>query len=170
MWRPGFAYTSRLQARLHGYHRTLCILSYIYRGTRDRPGLVFGLDSGGSCIGRVFRVDKALRREVYDYLMEREMVRGVYRPRWLPVATPAGRVTALCFVADRRHEQYAPSLPEHRVISLVGQARGRSGRNIDYIFNTCDHLEDLGMCPRDLIRLRDRLAAEHGNPAARDPV
>lgn len=162
MWKPGFQYTSRRPARLYGYRRALCILSYIYRGTRDTPGLVFGLDVGGSCVGRAFRVDRSRRIEVYQYLMEREMVRGVYTPRWLPVDTPAGRVTALCFVADRRHEQYAPSLPEQSVLDLVERARGRGGSNVDYVVNTCRHLEDLGICPRDLTRLRDRLSRETG--------
>lgn len=164
MWRPGFEYTRRRRARLYGYRRALCILSYVNRGTRDCPGLVFGLDAGGSCVGRVFRVDESRSSTAYDYLMEREMVRDVYTPRWLPVATPSGRVTALCFVADRRHEQYAPSLPEHRVIQLIRRARGRSGSNVDYILNTCRHLEDLGIHPRDLARLRDRLAARPFTP------
>lgn len=162
MWRPGFEYTRRHPGRLYGYRRALCILSYVYRGTRDCPGLVFGLDAGGSCVGRVFRVGESVCRQAYGYLMEREMAQGVYTPRWLPVATRSGRVTALCFVADRRHEHYTPSLPEHRLVDLIGRARGRSGSNLDYVVKTCRHLEELGMCPRDLARLRDRLAVAHG--------
>lgn len=157
MWHPGFDYTSCRQARLFGYRRTLCILSYVYRGTRDFPGMVFGLDAGGSCVGRVFRVDTKRRLETYAYLMEREMVRGVYKPCWIPAGTPLGRVTALCFVADRSHEQYAPSLTERDLVSRIKRARGRSGSNIDYIVNTCRHLEDLGIRSRGLARIRDRV-------------
>jgi len=162
MWRPGFDYTSRRQARLYGYRRALCILSYVYRGTRDQPGLVFGLDKGGSCVGRVFRAGPSTYREAYAYLMEREMIRGVYKPRWLTVVTRSGRVTALCFVVDRRHEQYAPSLPENRVVDMVGHARGRQGSNVEYLLNTCRHLEELDIHPRDLLALRSRL--EVGGP------
>ena len=105
MWAPGFEYSVCRQARLYGYRRALCVSSCVYRGTAEVPGLVFGLDAGGSCVGRAFRVDKPRRLQIYDYLMEREMVRGAYRPMWLPVNTPAGRISALSFVVDRSHEQ-----------------------------------------------------------------
>lgn len=159
MWAPGFEYASRRQARLYGYRRALCVLSCVYRGTSEYPGLVFGLDAGGSCVGRVFRVDKPLHLEIYDYLMQREMIRGAYRPRWLPVDTPNGRVTALCFLVDRSHEQYAPDLTEHEIIDRIRQARGKRGSNIDYVVNTCGHLEDLGIRSRELARIRDALVA-----------
>lgn len=155
MWRPGFEYTSCRAARLFGYRRRLCILSHNYRGTPDRPGLVFGLDAGGSCVGRVYRVGRSRSRESFDYLMEREMVQGVYRPSWLQVNTPSERVTALCFVADRRHAQYAPDLSEGEIIDCIRRARGRNGSNVDYVVNTCRHLEELGIrCP-ELARIRD---------------
>lgn len=159
MWAPGFEYASRRRARLYGYRRALCVASCVYRGTVDSPGLVFGLDAGGSCVGRVFRVDKPDRLRVYDYLMEREMVRGTYRPLWLPVDTPEGRVTALCFVVDRGHEQYTPDLPESEVIDRVRRARGKRGSNIEYVVNTCGHLEELGIRLRELARIRDALLA-----------
>ena len=47
MWRPDFDYLERRSARIHGWRRSLCILSHVYRGTPERPGLVLGLDRGG---------------------------------------------------------------------------------------------------------------------------
>lgn len=160
MWNPGFEYSTSLGARLFGYRRTLCILSYVYRGSRNCPGLVFGLDAGGSCMGRVFRINKSRRLETYDYLMEREMIQGVYRPRWLQVNTSSGRVTALCFVADRGHEQYVPALSEHQIVDRIKGARGKGGSNVDYIVNTCGHLEELGIHSRKLARIRDALIGD----------
>ncbi|MGA9599241.1 MAG: gamma-glutamylcyclotransferase, partial [Methylocystis sp.] len=55
MWRPGFDYEESALAFVQGYHRALCIFSHVHRGTPERPGLVLGLDRGGSCQGVVFR-------------------------------------------------------------------------------------------------------------------
>ena len=56
MWRPDFNHLEAQPARLFGYHRALCVYSYLYRGTRENPGLVAGLLPGGFCRGVAFRV------------------------------------------------------------------------------------------------------------------
>jgi glutathione-specific gamma-glutamylcyclotransferase len=63
MWRPGFAYLERVPARLIGLHRSLCVFSFVHRGTPERPGLVLGLDRGGMCRGVAFRIAAAARRD-----------------------------------------------------------------------------------------------------------
>src|SRR5690606_19627970 len=56
IWRPDFEFAEQRQALLRGYHRALCLRSGINRGTHEQPGLVFGLDVGGSCRGMAFRI------------------------------------------------------------------------------------------------------------------
>ena len=71
MWDPGFDFLERWPALLRGYHRAFCIYSHHYRGTPARPGLVLGLDRGGSCRGMAYRVAAENRQAVLDW---RELV------------------------------------------------------------------------------------------------
>ncbi len=146
MWRPGFDHTEKIRARLHGYRRALCIVSRVHRGTPERSGLVLGLDKGGSCVGVAFRVENDLRHDVIAYLRERELVSNAYKEKILPVSLADGRVVqALSYVVDRRHEQYSGPLTVEEAAVRVKGAIGKSGANEDYLFNTVEHLEALGI-------------------------
>jgi cation transport protein ChaC len=160
MWRPGFQFRAVEPATLHGYHRAFCITSTHYRGSPQCPGLVLGLDRGGRCMGRLYRVESKDAAEVARYLHERELITGCYVPRWLSV-TPAegGREKALAYVADRSHYQYAGKLPQDEVVSKIRHAVGVMGSNAEYLRNTVQHLDELGVEDSSLHRLLDRLRA-----------
>ena len=146
MWNPGFEYSAREIVTAHGFHRALCIRSWVHRGTQERPGLVLGLDRGGSCKGTAFRVDDGNRDAVIAYLRERELVTLVYQERSIPIRFPDGRrARALTYTADRRHEQYVAGLTVETAASIVAGAHGRSGANVDYVQNTVNHLKELGI-------------------------
>ncbi len=159
MWRPGFAHIETRRARLHGFRRSLCVMSHIYRGTPERPGLVLGLDHGGSCVGLAFRVPGDLRGEVLAYLRDRELVTNVYIERSLSIRVEGGGIEpAICYVVDRAHEQYSGSLPEAEAARMVSGAVGQAGTNEEYVVNTIEHLRALG--------IRDRWLEEVGRLVA----
>ena len=154
MWRPGFPYRERCHAHLRGYHRALCIFSHVHRGTPERPGLVLGLDRGGSCHGVAFRVAAEDGDETIAYLRAREQVTGVYLERRVPVQLAGGAtVAAVVYVVDRGHGQYAGRMDEAEVLRLVRQGRGVSGANPDYVRSTHEHLIEMGVVDPLLGRL-----------------
>jgi cation transport protein ChaC len=153
MWRPGFAFVERHPALLRGRHRSLCVYSHVHRGSPERPGLVLGLDRGGSCRGVAFLVPEADREETLAYLRAREQVTMVYREE-IRTITLLGAdrraVGALCYVVDRDHSQYAGRLDLARRAELVRHGVGQSGTNPDYLGNTVRHLREIGIRDHEL--------------------
>jgi cation transport protein ChaC len=149
IWRPGFQHVETKRARLFGYRRSLCVYSFVYRGTPERPGLVLGLDRGGSCVGVAFRVPADQREKVLAYLREREQVNHVYVERMVRLLLEDGEtVEAVAYVADRTHSQYAGALDEPDAAAVVSGAVGQAGPNEAYVLNTVEHLRTLGIRDR----------------------
>ncbi len=153
MWDPGFRHVDAEPALLRGYHRAFCIYSSRYRGTAAKPGLVLGLDPGGACKGIACCIAAADKPVALEALWQREMRRGVYWPRMLPVTTPGGRRVALAFVANRSHAGYAGRLAIDEAARIIAGCRGERGPNIDYLLNTLRHLDALGVHDHHLRRL-----------------
>jgi glutathione-specific gamma-glutamylcyclotransferase len=156
MWRPGFEFIEQVPARLIGEHRALCVYSFDHRGTPEKPGLVLGLDRGGACRGVAFRVAHRLRGKTVEYLRGREQTTNVYREVsrsvWLG-NEPRQRVSALTYVVDRGHVQYAGRLSLAEQLHLVQQGHGRSGNNRDYVLSTVRSIEAQGFRDEQLHRL-----------------
>jgi len=164
MWRPGFPYLERIPARLIGLHRALCVYSFVHRGTPEKPGLVLGLDRGGACRGIAYRVAAEDRGPTLAYLREREQVTSVYleTSRRITLATtPPRDVTALVFVVDRGHPQYAGRLTLEDQVHLVRQGHGRSGANLEYVLSTIVEIEAQGCRDSGLHAIADRLKGGH---------
>lgn len=154
MWRPGFEHEEAVAATIYGFHRAMCVLSHHYRGTPEAPGLVLGLDRGGSCRGKVLRVAAANRAQVLAYLHERELISGVYAPRFVKAVLDDGRrVEAYAFLAERRHEQYAGDITLERMANMIRSGVGSAGTAREYLANTVDHLDAIGLTDSTLHRL-----------------
>ncbi|MEJ1160321.1 gamma-glutamylcyclotransferase [Prosthecomicrobium sp. N25] len=171
MWRPGFPHVETVPARLAGWHRSLCVYSWYHRGTPERPGLVLGLDRGGSCRGLAFRVEAAEAAAVIAYLREREQVTAVYRELVRPVGLTDGSgrlVEAVFYAVDRAHPQYAGKLDRLALTRFVRQGVGASGPNPDYVLNTAEHLAHLGIRDPVLESIARDLRAGPGHSPAPD--
>ena len=168
MWRPGFSFLEAAPARLAGYSRHFCVTSVHHRGTPQRPGLVLGLDRGGSCEGIAYRVSAAEAAGVLAYLRAREQVNGVYREARVGITIGSSEPcvkAAVVYLVERAHPSYAGQLPLHVQARLIAGARGVSGANLDYVINTLRHMADIGIRERGL----ERLMVVIGSYFAREP-
>lgn len=158
IWKPGFEYIAEQKAVLTGWHRALCIHSWVHRGTKDHPGLVLGLDRGGSCEGLARMVSADKRDAVIDYLRERELVTDVYFEKWVDIRLTDGQsAKALTFVVDQSHPQYASNINEDKLVEIIRHAKGMSGENVDYVASTVASLKSLNIVDETLERITETL-------------
>lgn len=167
IWNPALHFDMRRLARVHGWHRSFCLVTRAGRGTPDNPGLVLGLDRGGACTSAAFRVPEALVVEELALLWRREMLSGSYRPRWVRVrgadGTPFGH--AIAFTIHRGGENYAGRLAQAEVVQRLSTARGALGSAADYLFRTCDGLRSLGIRDVGIEALARQVRAAPSTPA-----
>lgn len=164
IWNPCFHYVERRVVTVAGWHRRFCLWTSIGRGTPDRPGLMLGLEPGGSCRGVAFRIAEAEVESELDIVWRREMVTAAYRPIWVTARGEGETLRAIAFAINRAHPRYAGRLPEARIVEALATARGPVGPCCEYLFNTVAHLEGLGVPDRRLAALcravRERQARE----------
>ena len=159
IWNPEVDFDHAELGRLRGFHRQFCIHSTRHRGTPEDPGVVLGLDRGGSCIGLAYRLRKTSLKASIEHLYEREMHNRVYVPTLVGVTLDSGeRISALTFVANRNSDAYQ-RLPEHEVVRRLTGCCGQRGANFDYLLNTVRSLEERGVRDSMLTRLRERMSA-----------
>ncbi len=161
MWRPGFEYRRSLPAVVHGVHRSLCVYSHVHRGTPEQPGLVLGLDRGGSCHGLAFEIDPEKWDDTLSYLRAREQVTMVYLERRKTIRLPSEsrKVSAVTYIVDHAHPQYAGRLDDETLLRFILQGQGVSGHCADYVQSTVSHLRSMAIHDALLERLSARLTS-----------
>ncbi len=155
IWNPELDFDRRSPARIYGYHRGLCLRSIRNRGTPEHPGLVAGLDRGGSCAGVVYRVPAAAVHRQFERLWEREMFLASYHARWLTCHRPGGAqaVQALAFVVRRDLAIYCGRLPDDEIVEALRHARGTYGSSREYLENIVTGLRAEGLRDASLERI-----------------
>ena len=165
LWNPLFPFAESRRACVRGLHRRFCLWSLASRGRPDAPGLVLGLDRGGSCRGIAYRLAADGLAQSLDRVWAREMAGGVYEMRRLPLRLACGVVEGYAFAVRRRHPDYAGRLGLDETARLIIAGEGSRGRCRDYLDSTVRHLEALGLADAALRRLAERVRALVEPPA-----
>jgi glutathione-specific gamma-glutamylcyclotransferase len=160
MWNPILAPAESRIVRIAGYHRSFCLRSTVGRGSPERPGLMLGLDAGGSSVGIAFRIADESRADDLALLWRREMSTGSYVPKWLRGQAETGDVRVLAFTANRQADNYVGALPEEEVARLLSTGAGFLGTNLDYLVRTHGILRHHGIKDHRISRLMHRCAAD----------
>lgn len=169
MWDPGIHFAEVRRARATGYHRSFCLRSEIGRGSRDRPGLMAALDTGGECQGLVFRIAEADVEKETRLLWRREMITTAYIPRFIGLQTPQGPVEALTFVMDQAAPRYLPGLSLEESARFIGTGRGPIGTSLDYLDSLVAHFKVIGIVDEELAALHARAVQIAANDSKATP-
>ena len=159
VWNPMMRFAERRVAKVRGYHRGFYLWSKVNRGSPERPGLVLGLDHGGSCGGVAYRLHADHVLEEFKLLWRREMLTGDYSARWVEACTNSGLVNALTFVVDRATPGYTGRLSDEDIINIVVDAHGHFGSCADYLLETATSLTQHGISDQRMRRLARLLMA-----------
>jgi cation transport protein ChaC len=163
IWNPAFEHVEARACHVSGWRRSFCLNMTDWRATPDQPGLMLGLDRGGSCLGMAYRMPdddpmdrmiRLLRREIdqYDHMTWQ---------RWVTVRAGADRFRALAFwCAPARPEPGLLRLPLAEQAARIARAVGHVGSNVEYLLNTVEHLHKLGLHDSYLWDLQALVAAE----------
>ena len=157
IWKPACDVVERRVALAHGWHRAFCLgWDTRFRGNEDAPGLMLSLDRGGACKGVAFRLPADTLEQNLDKLIGRE---PPFPLRWLNLRTEEGTIRAFAFVIDRKNPRYVGGLSPEAVAEVLAKAVGMWGSMAEYLRNTVEHLEELGIHDRRLWQLQ-KLVAE----------
>lgn len=154
MWNPAMHFAEHRGGRVLGWHRSYCLWLHMGRGSPEQPGLMLGLDRGGSAAGALFRIPAAEASHELLSPFRRELFTGAYDARWVRVETDTGPLRAVTFVVNRQHPFYAGRLDEATIAAHLAVATGSLGSCAAYLTQTVAALEALGLRDQYLWRLR----------------
>lgn len=153
IWNPLFKFVEHRSGTIYGWHRRFCLWTPWGRGTPDNPGLVLGLDRGGSCRGVAFRLDAATVAAELIIVWRREMIVNTYIPRWVRVFDGKQGFDAIAFVVNRNHRAYVGDISRETTVNSIATAQGQLGSSADYLMQTIEGLAAAGIKDKHLLKL-----------------
>jgi cation transport protein ChaC len=165
IWKPAFDHVEARTVHLAGWRRRFCLKLTNWRATPEQPGLMLALDRGGSCVGVAYRMPEDAPLERMIRLLHRETSHheDMRWQRWVTVRSGAERFRALAFwCAPSEPAPDLLRLPIEEQAAWIARSVGFAGSGPEYLLNTVDHLEQLGLHDSYLWRLQSLVAAEIG--------
>lgn len=167
MWNPAFHVAGTVPATITGFHRSFCLNLTFGRGSPEKPGLMLGLDKGGSCVGLAHRIAPEHVESELEILWMREMIGTTYHPTWVTGETDQGPLSMLTFVANPNSERYLGPQEFEFAAARIASSEGYLGANRTYLYNTIKHLDELGITDGDLHELEARVREIAGDTCPR---
>jgi len=164
MWNPACHVEESIPALVRGWHRRFNLWTHLGRGTAELPGLMLGLERGGSCRGLALRLAAHQADAETRLIWRREMLSGAYIPTWVAADLGGHRVPAITFAINPAYERYAGRLPVEVMVRHLGCAEGPMGPCLEYLERTVAALEAIGVRRgpmHDLMHAARRVRAEH---------
>ena len=148
MWNPACHVEEAIPALVRGWHRRFNLWTPLGRGTLELPGVMLGLERGGSCRGLALRIAADKADEETAIIWRREMLAGAYIPTWVRAELGGGaggrEVDAITFVINPAYERYAGRLTEEILVHHLACAEGPMGACIEYLEKTVAALDAIG--------------------------
>ncbi len=158
IWSPVIEVSATQMGRLYGYHRRFCLQTTIGRGSPEQPGLMLGLDRGGSCAGQLLRIERSIAAHELDLLWRREIFANAYIPKWLNVRCADGSsVKAVTFVINRHYIGYVTGLSIEDEVQMITSATGFFGTCLEYFERTHGAFSDIGIRDNHIERMMKRI-------------
>ena len=151
LWNPTINYEAQYLAKIYGFHRSFCMKTYLGRGSFKNPGLMLGLDKGGSCIGSAYKLNRDDAIKNIDILFKREMVTGAYKPKLLKTKLDNNKIVlSLAFTVDKKHKNYFSDKDTSVKASMISKANGFLGSCKEYFDFTLKSLEELNITDKEM--------------------
>jgi cation transport protein ChaC len=158
LWNPTVDYEDEFLAKVYGFHRSFCMKTNLGRGSFKNPGLMLGLDKGGSCQGSAFKLRNSEAIKNIDILFRREMVTGAYKPKLLKTILVNGRkVLSLAFTVDKKHKNYFQDKEIQTKAKMISNAHGFLGSCEEYFQNTLESLSELNIVDSEMTAISNYL-------------
>lgn len=145
-WEKHFKGIKYEKAKLKNYYRDFNKGSTVNWGTKKAPCPTLGLEEkdGAECIGCAFKFEEKFRKQVEEYLNQREG--ADFKLTDVDIILSDGLIIqGQASINKHKAESYIKDLSLEVRAKMVKVAEGKNGKCWDYIKNLRDHLREIGI-------------------------